>query len=157
MGFSDKSFNYYESGAPYPGICIACSNTTKLWHLGTIQGTNRGAYLCDQDLMDLALYAGFVLKTTHETKVNDLTEENTKLTAQIEAAPKLMKDLTNGVNSLISNFVTELAGLSSTSKPVQPEGSQASDRVVEPSNEAEPAVGEAKGQGPKPSPKPSSK
>jgi hypothetical protein len=121
----DRSYRFYEAGAPFPGVCLACSNVNKLWDLGMISGTNRGAYLCDMCLQDLALFAGFVLKAVYEKDTSELKAEVAKLENQIEASPRLIKELTQNVNSLLGEFVTSLASVASTNKPVQPEGNKA--------------------------------
>lgn len=125
MSVFNKSYRFYESGAPFPGVCMTCSNVNKLWDLGIISGTNRGAYLCDTCLQDLALFAGFVLKAVHENKVAELNEKVAKLANQVAAAPNLMKELTDGINNLLSEFVTGLASIPSASKPIQPESAKA--------------------------------
>ena len=59
-----------------------------------ISGTNRGAYLCDTCLQDLALYAGFVLEVVHKKTTDDLTTKIEIMNRQVQAAPKLIKELT---------------------------------------------------------------
>lgn len=125
MNVFNKSYRFYEAGAPYPGVCLACSNVNKLWDLGVISGTNRGAYLCDTCLQDIALFAGFVLKTVHEKETTDLRTKIEIANNQIEAAPKLIKELTHDLTSILGNFVTSLASVAVPSKPVQPESSEA--------------------------------
>jgi hypothetical protein len=125
MNVFNKSYRFYQAGAPYPGVCLACSNVNNLWDLGVISGTNRGAYLCDTCLQDLALYAGFVLKAVHEKETTELTTKIKTLSSQVEAAPKLIKELTNDINSILGDFITSLASVTSTSKPVQPESVEA--------------------------------
>lgn len=121
----DRSYRFYEAGAPFPGVCLACSNVNKLWDLGMISGTNRGAYLCDMCLQDLALFAGFILKAVYEKETSELKAEVAKLEDQIQASPRLIKELTHNVNSLLGEFITNLASVASPSKPVQSEGNQA--------------------------------
>ena len=125
MNVFNKSYRFYQAGAPYPGVCLACSNVNNLWDLGMISGTNRGAYLCDTCLQDLALFAGFVLKAVHEKTTNELTTKIKTMTSQVEAAPKLIKELTHDINSLLGEFVTSLASVTVPSKPVQPESPKA--------------------------------
>jgi hypothetical protein len=125
MNVFNKSYRFYQAGAPYPGVCLACSNVNNLWDLGVISGTNRGAYLCDTCLQDLALFAGFVLKAVHEKETTELSTKIKNLSSQVEVAPKLIKELTNDINSILGNFVTSLASVTSTNKPVQPEGAKA--------------------------------
>jgi hypothetical protein len=125
MNIFNKSYRFYQAGAPYPGVCLACSNVNNLWDLGIISGTNRGAYLCDVCLQDLALFSGFVLKAAHEKTVNELNEKVKNLNSQVAAAPNLMKELTDGINNLLSEFVVGLASVTSASKPVQPKSDKA--------------------------------
>ena len=149
----DRSYRFYETGAPYPGICLTCSNTNKLWDLGVVKATNQGAYLCDNCLQDLALYAGFVLGTVHAAAVVQLDEENITLKNQLEAAPNLVKGLTHDINSLLSDFITGLAAITATNKPVQPQSDQANTGSVEASNADQSATRKATGQSTKPSTK----
>ena len=125
MNVFNKSYRFYQAGAPYPGVCLACSNVNNLWDLGVISGTNRGAYLCDTCLQDLALFAGFVLKTVYEKETTDLRTKIEIANNQIEAAPKLIKELTHDLTSILGNFVTSLASVTVSSKPVQLESPKA--------------------------------
>ena len=125
MNVFNKSYRFYQAGAPYPGVCLACSNVNNLWDLGMISGTNRGAYLCDTCLQDLALFAGFVLEVVHKKTTDDLTTKIEIMNSQIQAAPKLIKELTHDITSLLGNFVTNLASVTIPSKPVQPESAKA--------------------------------
>jgi hypothetical protein len=125
MNVFNKSYRFYQAGAPYPGVCLACSNVNNLWDLGMISGTNRGAYLCDTCLQDLSLFAGFVLKAVYEKETSALRTKIETMTSQVEAAPKLIKELTNDINSLLGEFVTSLASVTVPSKPVQSESSKA--------------------------------
>ena len=125
MNVFNKSYRFYQAGAPYPGVCLACSNVNNLWDLGMISGTNRGAYLCDTCLQDLALFAGFVLEAVHKKTTDDLTTKIEIMNSQVQAAPKLIKELTHDITSLLGNFVTSLASVTIPGKPVQPESSKA--------------------------------
>jgi hypothetical protein len=125
MNVFNKSYRFYQAGAPYPGVCIACSNVNNLWDIGVIGGTNRGAYLCDTCLQDLALFAGFVLEAVHKKTTDDLTTKIETMNSQIQAAPKLIKELTHDITSLLGNFVTSLASVTIPGKPVQPESPKA--------------------------------
>jgi hypothetical protein len=125
MNVFNKSYRFYQAGAPYPGVCLACSNVNNLWDLGLISGTNRGAYLCDTCLQDLALFAGFVLKTVYEKETADLRTKIEIANNQIDAAPKLIKELTHDLTSILGNFVTSLASVTGPSKPVQPKSAEA--------------------------------
>lgn len=125
MNVFNKSYRFYEAGAPYPGVCLACSNVNNLWDLGVISGTNRGAYLCDVCLQDLALFAGFVLKGVYEKETSELKTKIGTLDGQLNAAPQLIKELTHDISSILGNFVTSLASITVPSKPVQPKGVEA--------------------------------
>jgi hypothetical protein len=120
------SFRFYEQGAPYPGMCLKCGAGSRLWDLGrNIPGTNMGAYYCDGCLVELASFTGMASKDTYEGTVSKLTTELEKAKAQLEVAPSLVKELTHNVQSLLSEFVLNLASGSSPSKPIQSEGDQA--------------------------------
>ena len=120
------SFRFYEQGAPYPGMCLRCSAGSKLWDLGrNMPGTNMGAYYCDGCLVELATFTGMASKEAHEGTVSKLTTALETANAQLEVAPSLVKELTHNVQSLLSEFVLNLASGASPSKPVQPKGDQA--------------------------------
>lgn len=119
MNVFNKSYRFYQAGAPFPGVCLACSNVNNLWDMGMISGTNRGAYLCDTCLQDLALFAGFVLKAVYEKETAELSNKVKILSNQIEVAPKLIKELTHDIHSILGNFVTSLASVTIFNKPVQ--------------------------------------
>ena len=129
------SFRFYEQGAPYPGMCLRCSAGSKLWDLGrNIPGTNMGAYYCDGCLVELASFTGMASKTQFENEVTRINNELELAKSQLEAAPQLIKELTHNVQSLLSNFVLDLASGSGPSKPVQPESIEADSGSVEGNN-----------------------
>ena len=135
------SFRFYEQGAPYPGMCLRCSAGSKLWDLGrNMPGTNMGAYYCDGCLVELASFTGMASKGTHENIVSKLTTELEAAKAQLDAAPSLVKELTHNVQSLLSEFILNLASSTGPSKPVQPKGIEAdsgdSDASIEESRES---------------------
>ena len=122
----NASFRFYEQGAPYPGMCLRCGAGSKLWDLGrNIPGTNMGAYYCDGCLVELATFTGMASKDAHEGTVSKLTTELENAKTQLEVAPSLVKELTHNVQSLLSNFILNLASSTSPSKPVQPQGIEA--------------------------------
>lgn len=126
MDVFKASFRFYEAGAPYPGICLKCGTGSKLWDLGrNISGTNMGAYYCDECLVELATYTGMKSKTLHESTVDLLSAELETTKAQLQVAPSLVKELTHNVQSLLSEFIVNLASGSSPSKPVQPKSVEA--------------------------------
>lgn len=126
MNKFNASFRFYEQGAPYPGICLRCGASSKLWDLGrNMPGTNMGAYYCDGCLVELASFTGMASKDLHESTVSKLTTQLENANAQLQAAPTLVKELTHNVQSLLSEFIVNLASGTRPSKPVQPEGIEA--------------------------------
>ena len=120
------SFRFYDKGAPYPGICLKCSSGSRLWDLGrNIAGTNMGAYYCDSCLVELASFAGMIQKQVFTETVTKIEEDLNKTKAQLEVAPKLIKELTHDVTSLLGEFISNLASVSGSNKPVQPKGTKA--------------------------------
>ena len=120
------SFRFYAQGAPYPGICLRCSAGSKLWDLGrNIPGTNMAAYYCDGCLVELATFTGMKPKDKFEAEVNRISTELAKSQEQLKVVPKLIEELTRNVSNLFSEFVTDLASVSTTNNPVQPKGDQA--------------------------------
>ena len=120
------SFRFYEQAAPYPGICLRCGAGSKLWDLGrNIPGTNMGAYYCDGCLVELASFTGMASKEVHESAVSKLTTELEEAKAQLAVAPSLVKELTQNVQSLLSDFIVDLASSASPRKPIQSESDQA--------------------------------
>jgi hypothetical protein len=126
MNNFNASFRFYEQGAPYPGMCLRCSAGSKLWDLGrNMPGTNMGAYYCDGCLVELATFTGMASKEAHEGAVSKLTTALETANAQLEVAPSLVKELTHNVQSLLSEFILNLASGTGPSKPVQSKGDQA--------------------------------
>ena len=153
----NRSYRFYDKGAPYPGICSTCSNTTRLWDLGMVKGTNQGLYLCDTCLTELAVSTGFVTKKVHDDLVASTTEQISTLTTRLDAAPALIRKLNENVSNLLADFVTDLAAV--TSKPATPNIEAPKTSPLPPSadkrNELE--AGERTQQGSKPSSKSSRK
>lgn len=126
MSKIETSFRYYEKAAPYPGMCLRCSTTSKLWDLGrSIPGTNMGAYYCDHCLTELAFYAGFIFKATYEDKVGEMETEIKDLEAKVQKTPDLIKKVSHDINNIFGDFVTNLAAINDASDPVQPESPKA--------------------------------
>ena len=147
------TFRFYEAAAPYPGICLRCGTSNKLWELGMIRGTNMGAYYCDPCVIELGEFAGLGIKATFESERATLEESIKTLTAQVEATPELAKELIHDLNNLFSNFVTNLAVHASAPVSVQPEAHSSS--VGQPADK--PSEHERAGTATKPAAKPSSK
>lgn len=152
-----RQFHFFKAGAPYPGICLACSNVNNLWALGTVRGTNQVSYLCEDCLRDVATGAGYMLKTEYTNMVESLSEEKKTLTAQLDAVPALLRKVQENVSIILADFVTDLAAISS--KPATPniENPEASPSAPSSDERHEPKAGEGKKQSPNTSPKPSRK
>ena len=147
------SFRFYEAAAPYPGICLKCGTSNRLWELGMIRGTNMGAYYCDPCLTELGDFAGLGIKATFDSQIEALEETIKTLHAQVEATPELAKELIHDLNNLFSNFVTNLAVHASAPVSVQPEAHSPS--VGQPTSKS--SEHERAGAAAKPASKPSSK
>lgn len=145
------SFRFYDKAAPYPGFCLRCSATEKLWHLGEIRGTNMAAYYCDDCLVEIAMFSGMVTGKSYAELNSVKTQQIDELTAQVEAAPKLLKELSHNVNSILSEFAIALADVASSSVPSNSKASKANAGVAE----ADDGVAAEAGQGKKQSSKPS--
>ena len=151
------SFRFYEAAAPYPGICLKCGTSNKLWELGMIRGTNMGAYYCDPCLVELGDFAGLGSKSTFESERATLEETIKTLTAQVEATPELAKELIHDLNNLFSNFVTNLAVHASAPVSVQPQTDTPSVGAPTSKSGSHEGSGSAAKPAAKPSSKPSSK
>jgi hypothetical protein len=84
-----------------------------------------GAYYCDGCLVELASFTGMVQRDVFSNTVTKIEEDLNKTKAQLEAAPKLIKELTHAITSILGEFVSNLASVSSSNKPVQPKGTKA--------------------------------
>lgn len=111
------SFRFFEKAAPFPGQCVFSGETTNLWEIGSmvIQGEAVPVLLSDRVLVELATSTGFVTKQEHEKVTTEQAEIIAKQAAQLETAPKLLKELSENVNSTLTNFVTALASVTSDS------------------------------------------
>jgi hypothetical protein len=142
----NRSYRFYEKGAPYPGICATCSNTTRLWDLGIIKNTNQGLYLCDTCLTEVATFAGFVLRTQHEKLVDESRTQIDELTTKLDAAPKLIRKLNENVSNILADFVTDLAAINSKPAPSRVETVETSIDTPSADKRNEPKAGEGKKQ-----------
>lgn len=145
------SFRFYEKAAPFPGYCFRCGTSDKLWHLGEVRGTNMAAFYCDGCLCELARYTGMVDKHIHENATSELTNKVEQLEAQLSAAPKLLKELSNNVNSILGEFVTSLAGVASSSGTSGAKGNKASTRSTKADAGASSEAGEGASESAEPS------
>jgi hypothetical protein len=103
------SFRFYEGAAPFPGTCLRCGTTSKLWQLGEIPATNMACYYCDRCLVEIASFAGMVTGESFAVLNEVKTERIDMLEAQLSAAPVLLKELSNNVNSILSDFAASMA------------------------------------------------
>lgn len=120
-------FRFYTTGAPFPGVCVFSGANSDLWEIGsmTMQGQILPVLLSDRVLQELATFAGFIEKRKYDEVVAENDATIAKQQAQIEAAPKLIEEFLNDVNVVIGNFITSLASVDVSDKPVQPKGNQA--------------------------------
>jgi hypothetical protein len=148
-----SSFRFYEKAAPFPGQCVFSGETNNLWEVGSmvIQGQGVPVLLSDRVLIELATSAGFVTKKEHETAVAEQAEIIAKQAAQLEEAPKLLKELSENVNNVLSDFVTTLAGVASNNVPNGDKGSKASTGGSKAKSGASDKAGQGEKQGAEPS------
>lgn len=143
------SFRFYDKAAPYPGMCLRCGTSDKLWQLGEIRGTNMAAYYCDGCLVELALYSGMVTGTSYAELNSAKQTKIDELQAQVDAAPKLLKELSHNVNGILSEFAIALADVASSAVSSNSKTGKTDAGIAEADNGA---TAEA-GQGKKPSAK----
>lgn len=115
----------YADTQPY-GICQRCTRNEQLWIITELfPGSDLTGFLCHPCLTELATFADFILGDEHRAKIETLEKVISEQEAQIEIIPNLLEGLTENVNDLISNFVTDLAGVTVSTIIVQPEGDKA--------------------------------
>lgn len=150
------TFRFYDTAAPFPGQCVFSGQTTQLWEVGSmvIQGKPVPVLLADRVLVELADYAGFVTKKQHEEAIASRDEVIANQAAQLEQAPKLLKELTTDVNNILTNFVATLAGVTSNSAPASAKGNKADAGSVEAVDGPAAKAGQGKSKGAKPSSEP---
>lgn len=119
-------FRFYKNGAPFPATCVFSGDTKNLWEIGsmTVQGQALTVLLSDRVLQELATQAGFIDKQKYVELETDMKAKLAKQAAQVDAAPNLIKEFLNDINGIIGNFVTDLASVDVSNKPVQSEGDQ---------------------------------
>ena len=149
-----SSFRFYDKAAPFPGQCVFSGETNNLWEVGSmvIQGQGVPVLLSDRVLIELATFAGFVTKQQHETAVAEQAEIIAKQATQLEEAPKLLKELSENVNNVLSDFVTTLAGVASNNVSDGDKGSKASTGGSKAKPGAANKAGQGEKQGVEPSP-----
>ncbi len=158
MNSFKTTFRFYDVAAPFPGQCVFSGQTTNLWEVGSmvVQGSPVPILLADRVLVELAEYAGFVPKQQHEDAIAQRDEVIAKQTAQLEAAPKLLKELTTNVNNTLSDFVTTLASIASDSAAPSAKGNKADSGSTEAVDGPATKAGQGKSKGAKPSSEPAS-
>jgi len=110
---------------PYSN-CQRCNTAEDLYIVSpNIPDSDMGGFLCARCLEELAIFAGYVKGETHANVVKDLNDLIVEQNHQIEEIPNLMKEVTNGVNSILADFIVSVASITSIDKPVQPENSKA--------------------------------
>jgi|TARA_B110000971_G_scaffold24215_1_gene21791 hypothetical protein len=85
------------------------------------------------------------------------TERIDMLEAQLSAAPVLLKELSNNVNSILSDFAASMAHVASSALPTNIKADQANATVPSADNGTTAQAGQGTGQGSKPSSKSSGK
>lgn len=150
------TFRFYELAAPFPGQCVFSGQTTNLWEVGSmvVQGSPVPILLGDRVLVELAEYAGFIPKNQHEQAIAERDELIAKQAAQLEAAPKLLKELIANVNNTLSDFVTALAGVASNSATPSVKGNKADSGSTEAVDGPAAKAGQGKSKSAKPSSEP---
>lgn len=148
------SFRFYEKAAPYPGFCLRCGTGERLWQLGEIRGTTMAAYYCDPCLVETAEYSGMVQKHVYENETAELKNKVNELEAQLGAAPKLLKELSENVNSILGEFVTTLASVASSSSAAGPKGNKANTGSVKAKSGSAAEAGQGKVEGAEPGSEP---
>jgi hypothetical protein len=121
-------FRFHSNTAPFPGTCVFSGENRNLWEVGTmtVQGQVLPVLLSDRVLQELADSAGYVTKGAYAQLNAELTEKIRTLEAQTDAVPNLLKELQNDFANLVSNFVTNLSGVTAVDQPVQPQSPEAS-------------------------------
>lgn len=127
------SFRFYKDRGPFPGACVYSGETSQLWEIGTmtVHGQVLPVLLSDRVLREVATQAGFVTSKSYAELNAALTEKINKQQAQIDELPNLLKDFQNDITATITGFVTSLASVTPSNKPVQPKGSKAKPGGVE--------------------------
>jgi len=120
-------FRFYENTAPFPGTCVFSGENRNLWEVGTmtVQGQVLPVLLSDRALVEIATQAGFVTSQSYAELNSALTEKINKQQAQLDELPNLLKEFQNDITATITGFVTSLASVTPSNKPVQPKGSKA--------------------------------
>ncbi len=107
-------------------ICLRCTRNSDLWIVAELlPGSDMTGFMCEQCLTELATLAGFIIGDEHKAKVAQYEQIIREQEAQIETIPNLLEGLTSNVNTIIANFVTDLAGVTVSNIFVQSEDNQA--------------------------------
>jgi hypothetical protein len=149
-------FRFYTNGAPFPGTCVFSGENRNLWEVGnmTVQGQVLPVLLSDRVLQELAAQAGFVTSKSYAELNSTLTEKINTQKAQLDVAPQFLKRFQHDINNLIGEFVTGLASVTPTNKPVQPKGDQADTGDADTSAKSQHPSGKGKSQASKSSAEP---
>jgi hypothetical protein len=116
---------------PYSN-CQRCNTIEDLYIVSpVIPQSDIGGFICVKCLEELAIFAGYVKGEAHDSVVKDLNDVIVEQNHKIEELPNLMKEVTNGVNSILADFILSVASITSTGKHIQPEGSKADTGDIE--------------------------
>lgn len=137
-------FRTFPNGAPYPGTCIRCGNNRDLVELGYIAKDEFGVYYCNRCISELAVWSGFVTSESYASEVASSQSRIAELQAQVDVVPNLIKEFSNDISNIVSNFVVSLASVDVSDQPVQSEGDQAD--AGEPAAEPGPSAKSGKGK-----------
>ena len=125
------TFFHEVTRLPYSN-CQRCNTNENLYIVSpTIPESDMGGFICVKCLEELALFAGYVKGEAHASVVKDLNDLIVEQNHKIEELPNLMKEVTDGVNNILADFILSVASIPSVDKHIQPEGGKANSGLVE--------------------------
>ena len=119
------TFFHEVTRLPYSN-CQRCNTNEDLYIVSpTIPESDMGGFICVKCLEELALFAGYVKGEAHASVVKDLNDLIVEQNHKIEELPNLMKEVTDGVNNILADFILSVASIPSVDKHIQPKGGKA--------------------------------
>jgi len=125
------SFFHQVTKLPYTA-CQRCNTNEDVYIVApVIPESDVGGFLCPNCLGELAIFAGYVKGEAHASVVKDLNDLIVEQNHKIEKLPNLMKEVTDGVNNILADFILSVASITSVDKHIQPEGGKADAGLAE--------------------------
>lgn len=138
-----RHFNFFETGAPFPAVCVGCGDIQGLFDLGRELQSGGRALLCTRCATELAEFIGYAEKApllqTIETLKSDIVSRET----EIAKIPNKVEELINGIRGSLTDFIFTVSYSDNADQPKAVSDAGEPDKAVAGSGKAPKRVGKA--------------